>query len=180
MIRLSIPARAQALAKLTLPVLIATAFGLMLLGKADAVLAEHRRMALADALAPIYAALAEPLAWVRDTVAGATDLWELRGENARLREENAQLLRWQSIALALDAENQRLKANLRWIPTPPRPISPPAWWPMPAASMPRRCCSRSGRTTASARARSRSTSVDWSAASPRSARAPPGCCCSPT
>ena len=34
MIRLSIPVR-QALAKLTLPVLIAAAFGLMLLGKAD-------------------------------------------------------------------------------------------------------------------------------------------------
>ena len=41
-----------------------------------------------------------------------------RGENARLREENERLRRWQSIALALDAENQRLKANLRWIPDP--------------------------------------------------------------
>ena len=66
MIRLSIQAR-QALAKLTLPVLIAAAFGLMLLGKADTLLAERARMALADALAPIYAALAEPLGRVRDT-----------------------------------------------------------------------------------------------------------------
>ena len=57
-----------------------------------------------------------------------------------------------------------------------RPTSPPAWWPMPAGSMPRRCCCRSGRTTASARARSRSTNAAWSAASPRSARAPRGCC----
>ncbi len=60
MIRLSIPVR-QALAKLTLPVLIAAAFGLMLLGKADALLAERARMALADALAPIYGVLAEPI-----------------------------------------------------------------------------------------------------------------------
>ena len=46
MIRLSIQAR-QALGKLTLPVLVAATFGLMLLGKADALLAEHARMVLA-------------------------------------------------------------------------------------------------------------------------------------
>ena len=117
MIRLSIQAR-QALAKLTLPVLIAAAFGLMLLGKADALLAERARMALADALAPIYAMLAEPLAGLRDGISGATGLWEIRAENGRLRGENERLRRWQSIALALDIENQRLKANLRWIPDP--------------------------------------------------------------
>jgi rod shape-determining protein MreC len=114
---LSLQAR-QALAKLTLPVLIAASFGLMLLGKADALLAERARMLLADALSPIYAALAGPLAEARDTIAGATHLWDLRAENARLREQNEQLLRWQSIALALDAENRRLKADVHWIPDP--------------------------------------------------------------
>lgn len=117
MIRLSIQAR-QALGKLTLPVLVAATFGLMLLGKADALLAEHARMALADALVPLYAALAGPLGAARDTVAGATGLWDVSAENGRLRAENEQLRRWQSIALALDAENQRLKANLHWIPDP--------------------------------------------------------------
>jgi rod shape-determining protein MreC len=116
-IRLSIQAR-QALAKLTLPVLIAVAVGLMLLGKADALLVERARMALADALAPINAALAEPLAGLRDSIGGATGLWDIRAENERLRDENERLRRWQSIALALDAENQRLKANLRWMPDP--------------------------------------------------------------
>ena len=77
MIRLSIQAR-QALAKLTLPVLIAATFGLMLLGKADAVLAERARMALADALAPIYAVLAGPLGTVRGTVATAAGLWDVQ------------------------------------------------------------------------------------------------------
>jgi rod shape-determining protein MreC len=42
----------------------------------------------------------------------------MREENARLRAENEQLRRWQSVALALDAENQRLKAALHWIPDP--------------------------------------------------------------
>jgi rod shape-determining protein MreC len=115
MLRLSIQAR-QALAKLTLPVLIAACFGLMLLGKADAVVGERLRVALADALAPIYLALAEPLAGLRDMVSGTTDLWDVRAQNEQLRVENEQLRRWQSIALALDAENERLKANLHWIP----------------------------------------------------------------
>jgi rod shape-determining protein MreC len=115
MLRFSIQAR-QVLAKLSLPALIAAAFGLMLLGKADALLVERARMILADALTPIYATLASPLHELRDTVTDATDLWAIRRENTRLREENDRLRRWQSIAVALDAENQRLKANLHWIP----------------------------------------------------------------
>jgi rod shape-determining protein MreC len=117
MIRLSIPLR-QALAKLTLPVLIAAAFGLMLLGKADAVLAERARMALADSLSPIYAMLAEPLGSIKATAETVRGLFSLQAENARLREENERLRRWQAVALALDAENATLKSNLRWIPDP--------------------------------------------------------------
>jgi rod shape-determining protein MreC len=116
-IRLSIQAR-QALAKLTLPVLVAASVGLMLLGKADAVLAERVRMALGDALTPIYAAIAEPLGRLREAVNDATGLLDLSSQNARLRAENESLRRWQSVALALDAENQRLKADLHWIPDP--------------------------------------------------------------
>ncbi len=117
MIRLSVPFR-QALAKLTLPTLIVAAFGLMLLGKADALLAERARMALADALAPIYGALAEPLGSVRRSAEGLRHLATLHEDNVRLREENERLRRWQSVALALDAENATLKSHLRWIPEP--------------------------------------------------------------
>lgn len=117
MIRLSIPVR-QALAKLTLPVLIAAAFGVMLLGKADALLAEKARMALADSLAPLYSLASEPLAQMREMSDDLQNLWSLRMENQRLRDENDNLRRWQAVALALDAENTVLKANLRWIPDP--------------------------------------------------------------
>jgi len=117
LIRLSIPVR-QALAKLTLPVLIAAAFGLMLLGKADALLAERARMALADALAPIYGVLAEPLANTRNAIDNVRRMLTIYEDNAQLRVENERLRRWQSVAMALDAENATLKANLRWVPDP--------------------------------------------------------------
>jgi rod shape-determining protein MreC len=117
MIRLSIQAR-QALARLTLPVLIVAAFGLMLLGKADTLFADRARIALGDSLAPIYAVLAAPLGRIHAAVTETVTLWNMRAENDRLRAENEKLRRWQSIALALDAENQRLKASLRWIPDP--------------------------------------------------------------
>ena len=115
MIRLSVPLR-QALSRLSLPVLIAMAFGTMLLGKADALLAERARMALADALTPIWAVLHEPVGAVRDTLREAETLFAMRGENARLREENARLHRWQAAALALEAENAMLRRQLAFVP----------------------------------------------------------------
>ena len=117
MIRLSIPVR-QALSRLTLPVLIAVAFGVMLLGKADSQLAARVRMALADALAPLFGVVSEPIAKVHDAVADAGDLLTMRAENVRLHEENDRLRQWQEVAMALDAENTALKGNLHWIPDP--------------------------------------------------------------
>jgi len=115
LIRLSIPLR-QALARLSLPVLIAAAFGTMLLGKADAMLAERARIALADALAPFYAAFAEPARAVRDAAEDLQRLLVLREENARLLEENEHLRRWQAAALTLEAENAMLRRQLDFVP----------------------------------------------------------------
>ena len=117
MFRPSIQTR-HAIARLTLPVTVVAAFGLMLVGKVDTVLVERARIAVYDASVPIYAALAEPLGRINSGVSDIVGLWGLRDENARLLEENEQLRRWQSIALTLDAENHRLKIALRWIPDP--------------------------------------------------------------
>jgi len=117
MIRPSIQAR-HALARLTLPVMVIASFGLMLVGKVDAVLVERARFAVYDASAPIYAALAQPLGELHKAITETVGLYGLRDENARLRDENERLRRWQSIALTLDAENQRLKTALHWIHDP--------------------------------------------------------------
>ena len=117
MIRLSVQTR-QALAKLTLPVLFVASFGIVLLGKVDTMLADRIRVSLGDTLAPIYAVLASPIARTQQALADMTELWGMQEENARLRSENDALRRWQTVALALDAENQRLKAELNWVPSP--------------------------------------------------------------
>jgi rod shape-determining protein MreC len=116
-LRLSVPLR-LALARLTLPGLIAAAFGTMLLGKADALLVERARMALADILAPVHAVVAEPLGAARAIVEEVQHLVALRSENARLREENERLRRWQAAALALENENAALRRMAGFVPDP--------------------------------------------------------------
>jgi rod shape-determining protein MreC len=117
MIPLSVHAR-QALARLTLPVLFALSFGVMLIGKADTLVVDRARVTLGDAVGPLYGLLSRPVAELRGTIIDAAGLWSLRADNARLRAEVARLAQWQGAALALDQENRRLKAQLAWIPEP--------------------------------------------------------------
>jgi len=118
-IRVSVPVR-QAIARLVLPLLIAASFGLMLVGKADTVIAERARIALSDLLVPVYAVLSRPVGAVHDAVEAVRALANLHAENARLREENARLRRWHDVAMALEAENLALRAVLN-APAEPTP-----------------------------------------------------------
>jgi rod shape-determining protein MreC len=88
----------------------------MLLGKADTVIAERARMALADLITPIWAAVRQPIVAVRNAVDEADHLLNLRSENARLRDENALLRRWQAAALGLEAENAQLRRQVAFLP----------------------------------------------------------------
>jgi rod shape-determining protein MreC len=116
-IRLSIQAR-QALARLTLPVLIVFSLFLMLLGRATPLVPEEARMTLSDALAPLYAVVNAPLRAVRASFRSVGDVVSLQADNDRLRLENERLRHWYDVAMALDAENATLKGNLRWVPDP--------------------------------------------------------------
>jgi rod shape-determining protein MreC len=116
-IRLSIQAR-QALARLTLPVLIVFALALMLLGRATPLVPESARIRLSDALAPIYAMIEAPVMGVRGAARSAREVFALQADNARLRLENERLRHWYDVAMALDAENAKLKGNLHWVPDP--------------------------------------------------------------
>lgn len=117
MIRLSIQAR-QAIARLTLPVLIMVSLGLILLGRASPFLPERARTTLSDALAPLYSAIGAPLSVVRQGADDIRHVFTLRSENETLLAENDRLRHWYDVAMALDAENATLKAGLHWIPDP--------------------------------------------------------------
>ena len=92
MIRLSIPLR-QALARLSLPLLIAGAFGTMLLGKADTLLVERARMTLADALSPIWGAVQQPVQATRDAMEAGNTTVVVHAFSAEQRDQAADLLR---------------------------------------------------------------------------------------
>jgi len=92
--------------------LVLVAFGLMLLGKFDAVMIDSVRLTLTDAFTPILEGLSHPAATVSKQITNIRDLANIRDENGRLKEENARLLKWQTVARKLQADNDALKQQL--------------------------------------------------------------------
>lgn len=98
--------------------LVMVAFGLMLLGKLDAVLVERIRTHVTDAAAPILGLLSRPAAVVSRMAAQIEELAVIRVENARLRADRARLVEWQTIAQRLHSENRSLRRLLNFVPGP--------------------------------------------------------------
>lgn len=98
--------------------LVATAFGLMLLGKADILLVERARTAVTDAVAPLLDLASRPVDSVNGVIASVQELADLRAENARLRRENDRLRSWQAVAQRLEAENTALRRLTHAVPDP--------------------------------------------------------------
>ncbi len=98
--------------------LVIAAGALMMLGKADAVLMEKLRLRIIDTTAPILDVLSRPVDVVTHTVEQVHDWLALHDENARLREDRARLMQWQTVARRLEAENAALKQLLHFVPEP--------------------------------------------------------------
>src|SRR5262245_4364017 len=86
--------------------LIAAAVGMMVLGKAETAVVERVRMIVVDAFVPLLDAIARPVATANQALDRVNEIVHVHAENARLREENARLLQWQSVARKLESENK--------------------------------------------------------------------------
>jgi len=90
--------------------------GTVLIGRADQTLADHLRDGLNDLLAPVYAMVAPPVQALEHGGGVIGHLFDLQGENDALEAENARLLQWQAVAMALEAQNDALKTALNYVP----------------------------------------------------------------
>jgi len=113
--RLATPLKAWAQRFLFL-LLVAAAFALMLLGKADIALIERARTAVQDGLAPILDGLSKPIGTVNGLIDYASELANLQAQNEALRVKNQELLAWEATARETMAENARLRALLNFVP----------------------------------------------------------------
>ncbi len=95
------------------------AIALLVMGRVDPTMVDRARQDTADFVAPILTAVQRPLATVRDNLSITKGLFDLAKENARLREENNRLKKWQSTALSLEAQSQVLRGMLNLAPSAP-------------------------------------------------------------
>ena len=102
-------------------ILTLAAVALIVMGRVDPAMVDRVRSETADFVAPILTVIQQPLATVRDTLGITQGLFDLAKENARLREENDRLKKWQATALGLEAQSQVLRGMLN-VPNTAPPI----------------------------------------------------------
>ena len=104
--------------------LLALAFALMLLSKAETGALERVRTSIVDAVAPVLDVMSRPVEAGRSAASMVEGYFIVHAENTRLREENERLLRWMATAQQLEIENATLRAQLEFVPeVAPRSIT---------------------------------------------------------
>lgn len=111
------PARAL-VHRFAFALLIGAAIALMIISQSEPGALERFRSGVTDVVTPIVAFFSRPSATVADVVERVESLASLKEENASLREANDRLMRWQSLALRLQRENEELRQALKVVPDP--------------------------------------------------------------
>ncbi len=93
---------------------LAFSVGLLALGHGHPETVARFRARVVDGLSPALSLLARPMEMAESFTGRIQSYRELMAENARLREQNASLVRWQNAALAMARENKELRGLLRY------------------------------------------------------------------
>jgi rod shape-determining protein MreC len=89
---------------------------IVLLGKAEAGIFDGVRAKLTDWMAPVLEGVREPLAGIQKWVSSAGDVFTVYDENVRLKQEVAELRKWQEVAHTLQTRLQRYEILLKAVP----------------------------------------------------------------
>ncbi len=92
------------------------------MGRTHASLFDTARGSLSDWTAPALSALRGPLTAVQNGIGGFAGLFTVYGENAELRRENAELHKWQQVALSLEDRVRSYQQLLNAIPEAKTPF----------------------------------------------------------
>jgi len=98
--------------------LIGASLMLLVLGKAENPLVERFRSAVFEVATPVLEVLSQPVVAANRVIDEVSSLAFIRDENARLREENLRLRRWQAVAQSLEQENAAFRSMLAAQPVP--------------------------------------------------------------
>lgn len=97
-------------------VLLALAFVLMLLSKAETGALHNVRVFIVDGVAPILSVMSRPVEAGQEVSRSLRNFFVVHAENDRLRQENERLIRWMQAARQLEVENASLRAQLEYVP----------------------------------------------------------------
>jgi len=98
--------------------LIVLSIALLFLGKANIGVIEGLRTTTTDVMTPVLATISQPVDAFNSAVNKVQKLTDIVEENARLREENARLLKWQAVGRALSQENENYRQLLNALSDP--------------------------------------------------------------
>jgi rod shape-determining protein MreC len=110
--------RGSLAAQLPLAMCIVLAVVIALLGRAEASIFDAARARLTDWSSPALAELRNPLAGFEKFVGGIGNIFNVYGDNERLKRENAELKKWQNVALLLEQRVKRYELLLDAVPDP--------------------------------------------------------------
>lgn len=100
----------------SLALLVIASTSMLVMSKTGNPAVTKARTQITDIVAPVLAVAASPMDALNDAAAWVGDLAAMHSQNIALKNENIELLKWQTLAKSMQAENESLRALLNVVP----------------------------------------------------------------